>query len=199
MKRRSTLADVAREAGVSTMTVSRAINNKPGLSDELRQKILDLADRMSFQPNQIARGLATRQTLTIGLVVPDITNPFFAHIARGVEESAYEHGYSVYLLNTAENQERERAALDSLWQKEIDGAILCSPRAPLDELEGSIRRFPAVVLVNRELKKPLPGVVTININDQRGAQMAVQHFVEKCRKTLGLSQGHLTRYPASAG
>lgn len=74
------------------MTVSRAINNKPGLSDELRQKILDLAERMKFQPNQIARGLATRQTLTIGLVVPDITNPFL-HTSHA--------GWRRALMNTA--------------------------------------------------------------------------------------------------
>lgn len=189
MKKRPTLADVARAAGVSMMTVSRAMNNKPGLSDELRQKILTLTEEMGFRPNQIARGLATKQTLTIGLVVPDITNPFFAHIARSVEDTAYEHGYSVFLINTAEDLDRERTALDSLWQQDIAGAILCSTRLPLGELIPAIQRFPAVILFNRELKDPLPNTVTINVNDQRGAQMAVQHFYERGRSRIGFIGG----------
>src|SRR3989304_2704258 len=90
MIKRTTLADIAKAARVSMMTVSRAINNKPGLSDELRQHILDLAEEMGYRPNTFARGLATQQTTTIGLVVPDITNPFFAQIARGVEDVAFQ-------------------------------------------------------------------------------------------------------------
>jgi LacI family transcriptional regulator len=189
MKKRPTLADVAQAAGVSAMTVSRAINNKPGLSDDLRQRVLALADDIGFQPSQLARGLVTRQSLTIGLVVPDITNPFFAHIARGVEEGAFENGYNVYLLNTAENPDREQAALRALRQKEIDGAILCSPRAESGVIESSVDKFPAVVLINRELKMPRPNSVTINIHDQRGAQMATQHFLDKKRTKIACIAG----------
>jgi LacI family transcriptional regulator len=188
-KKRPTLSDIAQVVGVSVMTVSRAINNKPGLSEDLRQRVLALANDIGFQPSQLARGLVTRKTLTIGLVVPDITNPFFAHIARGVEEGAYESGYNVYLINTAENPDREQAALTSLWQKEIDGAILCSLRASTQSLEHSAQRFPAAVLINRELSTPLPNVVTININDQRGAQMATQHFIDNKRRKIGYVAG----------
>jgi LacI family transcriptional regulator len=189
MKKRITVADVARAAGVSMMTVSRAMNHKPGLSDELRQKILALADEMNFRPSQIARGLVTRQTSTIGLVIPDVTNPFFAQIARGVEDVAYEYEYSVFLINTAEELAREGAALDSLWQKEIDGAILCSLRSPEEFFRPAISRFPAAVLLNRELKVPLPNVITINVNDQRGASIAVQHLLTLGRKRIGFVAG----------
>ncbi len=82
-KKRMTIADVARAADVSIMTVSRAINDKPGVGPELRQRIVALAEEMGYRPNHIARGLATRQTSTVGLMVPDITNPFFAQIAAG--------------------------------------------------------------------------------------------------------------------
>jgi LacI family transcriptional regulator len=88
MKKRPTLADIAKTAGVSLMTASRAINNKPGVGSDMRQKILALAIEMGYRPNQIARGLATNRTTTIGLVVPDNTNPVFAQIARGVEDVA---------------------------------------------------------------------------------------------------------------
>jgi LacI family transcriptional regulator len=194
LKKRPTVADVARAAGVSMMTVSRAINNKPGLSDDLRQKILALADQMGYRPSQIAQGLATRQTSSVGLVVPDITNPFYAPIARGAEDVAYEYGYSVFLINTIGSAEREAVALDSLWRKEIDGAILCSLRSPADVLEASAARFPAAVLFNRELKKPLPNVVTINVNDQRGAQEAVEHLLASGRRQIAYLAGPSSSY-----
>src|SRR4030042_7061599 len=103
MKKRHTLADLAAVAGVALMTVSRAVNGKSGVGEDLRQRILELAEEMGYQPNQLARGLATNRSATIGLVVPDNTNPFFAQIARGVEDVAYEHGYNIFLLNTAED------------------------------------------------------------------------------------------------
>src|SRR5512145_3023541 len=106
MKKRPTVGDVAKAANVSMMTVSRAINNKPGLSDELRQRILNLAEEMEYRPNTFARGLATQQTTTVGLVVPDITNPFFAQIARGVEDAAFENQYNIFLVNTNEDAVR---------------------------------------------------------------------------------------------
>ncbi len=189
INKRPTLADVARVAGVSTMTVSRAINNKPGVSDDMREQILALAAEMGFQPSQIARSLATHLSGTVGLVVPDISNPFFAQIARGVEDVAYEAGYCLFLVNSAENLERETVAYNSLWQKEVEGAILCSPRIPADVLRKQVQRFPAVVMVNRELKEPLPNGVTINVNDQRGAQLALKHFLGKNRTQIAFIAG----------
>ena len=189
MKKRLTLADIAKAAKVSLMTVSRAINNKPGVSDEVRQSILTLAEAMGYHPNYIARGLATRRTATIGLVVPDNTNPFFAQVARGVEDGAYENGYNIFLVNTNEDPVRELAALDSLWQKNIEGAILCSSRLPTEILEEQIQRFPAVVVVNREPRKPMPNLISININDQRGAQLALGHFLALGRRQIAFING----------
>lgn len=184
MKKRPTLADVAHATGVSLMTVSRAINGKPGVSDELRRTILERAEELGYRPNLIARGLVTKSTGTLGLVVPDNTNPFFAQIARGVEDAAYQKQYSIFLVNTAEDPEREKAALDSLWEKDVDGLILCSSRLPGAALEKQIRRFAAAVLLNRELKRPLPHSTTINVNDRRGAQLAVAHFVQHGRRHI---------------
>lgn len=189
MIKRTTLADIARAANVSMMTVSRAINNKPGLSDELRQRILDLAEEMGYRPNTFARGLATQQTTTIGLVVPDITNPFFAQIARGVEDAAFENQYNIFLVNTNEDAVREAAVLDTLWQKGIDGVIICSSRLSEEALEVQIQRFPAIVLVNRELKVSQSNLITINVNDQRSAQRVVQHFKGLGRKKIAYLGG----------
>lgn len=191
-KKRITIADVARTANVSIMTVSRAVNDKPGVGPELRQRIITLAEEMGYRPSHIARGLATRQTATIGLVVPDIANPFFAQIARGAEDAAFEAGYSLFLINTAEELTREQAALDSLSQKEIDGIILCSSRLPSDELQETISRFPAVVLVNRDLPVMLDHVALINVHDEWGAKLAVQHFVQQGRQRIAFVAGPAT-------
>ncbi len=196
MKKRTTIADVAQAAGVSLMTVSRVMNNRPGVGEEMRQRILSLAESMSFRPNQLARGLATQQTSTLGVVVPDITNPFFAQIVRGVEDMAFEQGYHIFLINTAEDMERELEAYDSLWQKAIDGVILCSARLALDELENSITRFPAVVLFNRELPNPIPHIATLNINDSLGAELAVEHFISQGRKRIALVGGPVSSVSA---
>jgi LacI family transcriptional regulator len=191
-KKRITIADVARAADVSIMTVSRAVNDKPGVGPELRQRIMALAEAMGYRPNHIARGLATRQTATIGLVVPDIANPFFAQIARGAEDAAFEAGYSLFLINTAEELAREQAALESLLQKESDGLILCSSRLPADELQENVGRFPAVVLVNRDLPTPVDNVAVLNVHDELGARLAVQHFVAGGRQRIAFIAGPAT-------
>ena len=189
MKKRATLSDVAKVAGVTMMTVSRAINNKPGVSAELRQKIVNIANEIDYQPNQIARGLATNQTRTVGLVVPDNTNPFFAQIARGVEDSAYESGYNIFLINTAEDTAREKAALDSLWGKGVDGLILCSSRLPAKRLKNEVERFSASVLLNRELNIPNRTTISINLNDQKAGKLAVEHFIDHGKRCLAYLNG----------
>jgi LacI family transcriptional regulator len=189
VKKRTTLSDVAKVAGVTMMTVSRAINNKPGVSAELRQKIVSIANEIDYQPNQIARGLATNQTRTVGLVVPDNTNPFFAQIARGVEDSAYELGYNIFLINTAEDTAREKVALDSLWGKGVDGLILCSSRLPAKRLKNELERFSASVLLNRELNIPSGTTISINLNDQKAGKLAVEHFVNQGKHCLAYLNG----------
>jgi len=181
MKKRSTLADIARIANVSLMTASRAINGKPGLSEELRDKILEISREIGYRPNNIARGLATHQTRSIGLIVPDITNPFFAQIARGVEDFAFSNRYNLFLLNTNENQTREESALDSLWQNDVEGLILCSSRLPETDLIQQINRFPAVVLVNREILQPQPNLISINLNDRDAAATADWVYWRTCK------------------
>ena len=189
MRKRLTLADVARSAGVSMMTVSRAINNKPGLSDELRQKILQIAVEIGYQAESDTREQSSQRTFTIGVIVADITIPFFSQIVRGIEDVCYEFGYHMYLANTGEDLERERHALNDLLQHDLDGAILCSPRAPMDELVAILQQLPAAVLINRDVRTPLPNVVTVNVNDQRGAQSAVQHLIAIGRKRIAYIGG----------
>src|SRR5512142_951158 len=151
MSSRVTMSDVARQAGVSLMTVSRVINNKGDVSSETRQRILEIISNLGYRPSAIARSLATKETSTIGLVVPDVSNAFFAEITQGVERLAYSKGYHVFLCNTGEDPQRELAVIQSLEEKRVDGLIICSSRLEEDKLVDIIANLPAVVLVNRRL------------------------------------------------
>ena len=122
-------------------------------------------------------------------MVPDNTNPFFAQIARGVEDAAFENLYNIFLVNTNEDAVRETAALETLWQKGIDGVILCSSRLSGQALEYQVQRFPAIVLVNRELKQSHANLITINVNDHRSAQRVLQHFMGLDRRVIAYIGG----------
>ena len=151
MPQRVTLSDVAREANVSMMTVSRVVNNRDGISPETRQRVLQFVEQLGYRPSSIARGLVTNHTGTLGLVVPDNANPFFSEFARGVEHVAYAEGYNVFLCNTEENGDRERTVIHSLEEKRVDGLILCSARLDDDSLRAALSGVEAVILINRVL------------------------------------------------
>lgn len=184
---RVTIAEVAREAGVSLQTVSRAINNKGEISEETRQRVLRVARRLGFRPSHIARGLVTRKTLTVALVVPDIANPFFAEIARGAEDAAHDAGYSLLLGNTIEDPQRETDVLYALEEKCVDGIILCSSRLAAAALADIASRLPALVLVNRHV--PSEAVATVRVDDAAGAQSATRHLLVSGRRRIGFLAG----------
>ena len=191
MTHRVTLADVAREAGVSAMTVSRVVNNKDDVSSTTRRHVQTVVDRLGYSPSGIARGLATRQTHTLGLVILDVANPFFSDVARGAEHVAYAAGYNVFLCNTDEDPERELAVLQSLEEKRVDGVVLCSSRLDDGDLRRIVDRHPAVVLVNRRLE-PEDGdgdVGVVIIDDEAGGQMATQHLLDSGHRAVGLLAG----------
>jgi DNA-binding LacI/PurR family transcriptional regulator len=188
-RKRITIADVAAAAGVSMMTVSRAVNGRDGINAETRERILKIAADLRYRPNHIARGLVTRQTATLGLVMPDVANPFFAQIARSAEDIAYQNGYALFLINTGEDIDREKNALDSLLEKEIDGAILCSSRLSQTEMITYLEVLPATVLVNRELDVPEVNGASLNVDDKRGIQLAVDYLVKQGRTHIAFAVG----------
>jgi LacI family transcriptional regulator len=186
------MADVAREAGVSMMTVSRVVNNKDGVSAATRQRIQAVIDRLGYRPSDIARGLVTKRTGTLGLVVPDVSNPFFSEVARGAEHVAYAEGYNVFLCNTEEDVERELAVLKSLEEKRVDGIVLCSSRLEESELEAAVARHPAVVLVNRQLSGS--NVSAVLIDDEAGGEMATRHLLQSQHCAIGFLAGPLASH-----
>ena len=187
-RREITIRDVAREAGVSRQTVSRAINNKPEISPKTRQRILAIARRLGYRPNSIARSLKTRRTSTIGLIVPDIANPFFAQVVRGASEYAYAAGLSVFLCNTDEHPGREETILRMLRAHRVEGLVLISSRLDKDALEGVIEWCRPLVLVNR-MMSPRAGVGCVCSNDADGAMVALQHLFERGHRHIGLLAG----------
>lgn len=187
MSKRVNIADVAREAGVSAQTVSRALNNKGEISPETRQRVLDTVDRLGYRPNTLARGLVTQKTSTLGLVVPDIANPFFSEVARGAEEAARQDGYSLLLCNTMENPAREMDALRTLDAQRVDGIVLCSSRLSEDDLTAMMARLPEVVLVNRGVSAR--NKRSVCIDDEAGAHHAVQHLVGSGLRSIAFLAG----------
>ncbi len=186
-RKRVTIKDVAQAAGVSRQTVSRAINNRNEISPETRARVLQIAKEMGYRPSSIARSLATRRTSTLGLVIPDVANPFFSEVVRGAEHEAYAKDYNVFLCNTNEDPGREQAILQSLEGQRVDGVLLCSSRLEEQELREALTHQSAVVLFNRSLQGSQIG--TILIDDALGGEVATRHLLQTGHRNVGFLAG----------
>lgn len=183
-RQRITLADVAREAGVSAMTVSRVINNTGRISPTTRVRVQAVIDRLGYRPSRAARALVTNRTNMIGVVVPDITNAYFAEIVQGIEDEAWERAYSVLLANTNESTEREQAVLSHVEDSTVDGLIVCSSRLPDDVLVPLLTQWRAVVMVNRQVAPGIASVVRNRYGDSYRAVKAIEHLLAIGRRRI---------------
>jgi LacI family transcriptional regulator len=195
MTRKVTVADIARKAGVSIMTVSRVINQKGDVSPETRRRVQQIIDRLDYRPSGIARSLVTRHSGTIGLVIPDVSNPFFADVALGAEHVAYAEGYNVYLCNTEEDPQRELSVVSSLEEKRVDGLVLFS-RLDSRRLTSLVERQTAVVLINRQTpkKNTAPAIGSVRLNDVLGGRLVVRHLLERGHRAIGFLAGPSTSH-----
>lgn len=190
-QQRITLADVAERAGVSQMTVSRVVNNTGRISAATRDHVQSVVKQLGYRPSSIARSLVTNRTYLIGLVVPDITNPFFATIVRGVQFIAWQNEYNVLLVDTHETPEQEQAILDRLDTTMIDGLIVASSRLTQSELEPRLEHFTNVVLINQFEQPSRSDVVIVNSDFHGRTTAAVRHLATSGRKKIGcLSLNH---------
>jgi DNA-binding LacI/PurR family transcriptional regulator len=190
------MSDVAREAGVSVMTVSRVVNDKGEISSETRQRVQEVIERLGYRPSGIARSLVGGQTYTIGLVVPDISNPYFSRMASGLTRVAYAEGFGVLLCDCEEEPERELAMLDVLDEKRVDGVVVAAPRSATERLLPSLARHPNVVVVNRLFDGPLAtaAVGYVVNDDKQGGYMVTRCFLERGHKTIGFLAGPQSSY-----
>ena len=186
-----TIKDIAKLANVSITTVSRVINNKSeGVSEETRNRILQLVKELGYQPNAIARGLVTKKTKTIGLIIPDISNPFFPDLARGVEDSAHIYGYNVFLCNTDDNLEKESEYINALKEKYVDGIIFTSSSIPKHEhiMELVKSGIPIVIMDRRVDSEDIYGVF---LDNYEGGYIATKHLIDLGHKKIGCITGPL--------
>jgi LacI family transcriptional regulator len=184
-KSRATIADVASEAGVNPSTVSRILNGSGGVAmrPETRERVVAAAERLGYRPSVFARGLRTRQTLTIGMLVPDITNPFFSSIIKGAEDEARIRGYNVILCNSEDDPGREATCLDSFYAYQTDGLLVASSHMA-DETIRTLREtgYP-FVLLNRATRNAEDLAVVV---DNHGASVgAVAYLASLGHRRVG--------------
>ncbi|MBM6858950.1 LacI family DNA-binding transcriptional regulator [Clostridium saudiense] len=177
----ATIRDVSKLAGVSVATVSRVINKKGYVSKETEKAILDAMKKLNYTPSDVARRLAGKKSNTIGLIIPNILNPFFPQVARAAEDIANKLGYNLILCNTDNSREKENQYYEMLLNKQVDGIIISSYTATPNELLALIDRGMPIVVLDREFKEY--DIPSINVDNRQGGRLAAKHLIEcGCKK-----------------
>lgn len=169
-----TIKDIAERAGVSYATVSRALNGQPDVSDVTRSRVFELAEEMGYQPNAIARSLVKRKSMIIALIVPDVSNPFFADITMAVNAAAEQAGYTTMVCNTGWDPVKEREKLRIMVEQRVDGIIL-KPTAFIRPGALEALNVPVVLFWHA-----MPDELSyIEVDHEAGSRMAVRHLIER--------------------
>jgi LacI family transcriptional regulator len=184
-KNKVTIKDVARKAGVSPATASRVAGNYGYTSKAIQQKVKLAIQELGYHPNTIARSMVTKSTHTLGLIVTDITNPFFAHLMRSVEDVTWEAGYTLFLANTDENTQREEAVIRTILERQVDGLILVPATSqPMPYLQHFIQQGIPLVLLDRNVKGIAADAVMVD--NENGAYQAVMHLIRLGHRRIGM-------------
>jgi len=178
MRKRVTLKDVAQAVGVHVSTVSRALDPKTRhlITPEVADEIIRASERLSYRPNAAAYSLKTNRTRTIGVVIPDITNPIFPPIIRGVEDALAAHNHMAILANTDGDMHREESITETLRARGVDGLILASVEREDEAVSGLADEGLAVVTVNRQVNDP--NVSSVVNDEDEGVRLILSHLVE---------------------
>ncbi len=185
-----TIYDVAREAGVSMATVSRVVNGNPNVKPATRKKVLETIERLGYRPNAVARGLASKKTTTVGVVIPDIANAFFAEVVRGIEDIASMYHYNIILSNSDKKTEKELSLINTLLEKQVDGMLFMGGEVTEEHLH--IFKTAAVPIVLAATKDEQNMFPSVDINHQEAAKDAVQAFIEAGHQKIAMISGPLT-------
>ena len=185
----ASIYDVARESHVSVFTVSAVVNNKAHVGKKLRERVEAAIRKLNYRPNLLARSLAKQKTHTIGMIVPDIANPFFPMVVRGAEDAAQKRGYNLLLCNSDDTQVREESALELLLSKRVDGILLtkaiCDITPSLRQMIEEMK-IPIVLVMRTFPKISKDAIIT---DDYEGAYEAVSHLARSGRSRIGLMGG----------
>lgn len=182
-----TIKDVADLANVSIATVSRVLNQTGYVSPELDQRVRQAIAQLGYQRNALARNLRRSESLTLGMVIPDSTNPFFAEMAKGVEDVCFSNGLTVVLCNTNENPEREATYFNALYQQRVAGFIVVSTGQATPHLQQLLAQGYPIVVVDR----PIPGLETdvVTSDNYGGAREAIHHLLKLGHRRIGFIAG----------
>lgn len=182
-----TIHEVANRAGVGSITVSRVINNSGYISTETRERVEKAIAELGYVPNSLARSLRSRRTNTIGLIVTDITNPFFTTLARGVEDAANDAGYTVIFCNTDESTAKEEKYLNVLLQKQVDGLLLVPTENPVSTIQQIQKQGTPVVVLDRRISAVNVDIVRCDSVD--GAYQLTNYLVSLGHRQIAVMSG----------
>ncbi len=173
-----TMKDIAKFAGVSTTTVSKILNNKDkDISNATRERVLNLIEEHNYRPNKIAKSLVTKKTNTIGLVIPDIRNPFFPELARGAEDKANEKGYNIIFCNTDDDSDKEEKYINMLVEKMVDGIVFTAASEREKGFEGKKKFSVPIVLVDRDID--IDGIIgKVTVDNFMGGYEGTKHLLQ---------------------
>ena len=180
-----TIYDVAREAGVSMATVSRVVNGNKNVKENTRKKVLEVIERLDYRPNAVARGLASKKTTTVGVVIPNITNSYFSTLAKGIDDIAEMYKYNIVLANSDEDDDKEVSVVNNLFSKQVDGIIFMGYHLTEKiRSEFSRSRTPVVLAGTVDVEHQLPSV---NIDYKNATADAVRHLLKRNKKIAFVS------------
>ena len=184
-KQTITIYDVAREANVSMATVSRVVNGNPNVKPATRKKVLEVIDRLDYRPNAVARGLASKKTTTVGVIIPDVSNMFFSSLARGIDDVATMYKYNIILANSDGDSMKEVNVLNNLLAKQVDGVIFMGHRIT-DEIRGEFSRSKTPVVLAGSID-PDEQVGSVNIDYTAATKDAVSLLAKNNQKIAFVS------------
>lgn len=182
-----TIYDVAREANVSMATVSRVVNGNQNVKPATRKKVLEVIERLEYRPNAVARGLASKKTTTIGVIIPDISNNLYAELVRGVEDIATMYQYNIILANSDQNEDKELSLLDTMLGKQVDGIVLMTDRVT-QNIQNSMDHSPVPIVLAGSLDE-IKEVPSVNINYFEAAYEAIQLFINNGHQKIAFVSG----------
>lgn len=182
-----TIYDVAREANVSMATVSRVVNGNPNVKPATRKKVMEVIDRLGYRPNAVARGLASKKTTTVGVIIPDIASPFFAELARGIEDIATMYKYNIILSNSDQNIEKELHLLNTMLGKQVDGIVFMGGNIKVEHVE-EFKKSPVPIVLAGSIEES-GEIPSVNIDYEQASFDAVSAFIEKGHKEIAFVIG----------
>lgn len=193
MKKRVTIHDIARLSGTSSATVSRVLSNSSyPVSSELRQKIKQIAEEYHYIPNMIGKQLKTHNNMTIGAIIPTISNPFYSSVMQGIEEVARKNNYHVFLCNSLQNPRIEDEYLKTLFENQVKGVILSSISNNRKQLRHLISLGLNVIAIDQQID--IPEVQQIEFDYRKGGYLAARHLIDQGHRRIAYVSAPLDRH-----